>query len=164
METVASADGTTIAFDQYGDGPPVIMAVAAFNTRSATEPLARALAVWPRLRARLHGERDRVANAANLSALVYNALPSDERARAVFYGRDYGEAAALDIYGPALHGPPVVAGNNNYFLWGPKQFDGSVVIVLDGITRLVEAPLAGHELRRVAGALDRSLRRLRRRA
>lgn len=44
MNTVASADGTTIAFDRYGDGPPVIMAVAAFNTRSATEPLARELA------------------------------------------------------------------------------------------------------------------------
>ena len=44
MDTVTSADGTTIAFDQYGDGPPVIMAVAAFNTRSTTEPLARALA------------------------------------------------------------------------------------------------------------------------
>ena len=56
--------------------------------------------------------------AAKVSA-VYNALPSDERARAVFYGRDYGEAAALNIYGPALNGPPVVAGNNNYFLWGP---------------------------------------------
>ena len=26
-------------------------------------------------RALLHGERDRIANAANLSALVYNALP-----------------------------------------------------------------------------------------
>src|SRR2546430_1156508 len=44
MDTVASADGTTIAFDRYGDGPPVIMAVAAFNTRSTTDPLARALA------------------------------------------------------------------------------------------------------------------------
>lgn len=40
MNTVMSADGTTIAFDRYGDGPPVIMTVAAFNTRSATEPLA----------------------------------------------------------------------------------------------------------------------------
>jgi len=44
MDTVTSADGTTIAFDQYGDGQPVIMAVAAFNTRWTTEPLARALA------------------------------------------------------------------------------------------------------------------------
>jgi len=44
MDTVTSADGTLIAFDRYGDGPPVIMTEAAFCTRSATEPLARALA------------------------------------------------------------------------------------------------------------------------
>src|SRR5215472_1091439 len=44
MDTVTSADGTAIAFDRYGEGPPVIMTVAAFNTRSNTDPLARALA------------------------------------------------------------------------------------------------------------------------
>ena len=44
MNTVMSADGTVIAFDRFGGGPPVIMAVGAFNTRSATEPLAKALA------------------------------------------------------------------------------------------------------------------------
>jgi len=44
MNTAASADGTTIAFDRYGDGPPVLMAAGAFNTRATTEPLARALA------------------------------------------------------------------------------------------------------------------------
>jgi pimeloyl-ACP methyl ester carboxylesterase len=44
MNTAVSADGTMIAFDQYGDGPPVIMTVGAFNTRSQTEPLARTLA------------------------------------------------------------------------------------------------------------------------
>jgi pimeloyl-ACP methyl ester carboxylesterase len=43
MNTAVSADGTTIAFDRFGDGPPVIMTAGAFNTRSATEPLARAL-------------------------------------------------------------------------------------------------------------------------
>ena len=86
--------------------------------------------------------------AAKISA-VYNALPADERARAVFYGRDYGEAAALDVYGPALNGPPVIAGHNNYYLWGPKDFDGSVVIVLDGdVTPLMKnysnVQLVGH--------------------
>jgi pimeloyl-ACP methyl ester carboxylesterase len=44
MNTVTSADGTVIAFDQFGGGPPVIMTAGAFNTRSTTEPLARALA------------------------------------------------------------------------------------------------------------------------
>ena len=43
MGTAISADGTAIAFDRFGEGPPVIMVVGAFNTRSTTEPLARAL-------------------------------------------------------------------------------------------------------------------------
>ena len=44
MKTVTSADGTTIAFDRFGSGPPLIMVAAAFNTRSgSTEPLAVAL-------------------------------------------------------------------------------------------------------------------------
>jgi pimeloyl-ACP methyl ester carboxylesterase len=43
MRTVTSADGTKIAFDQLGEGPPVIMVVGAFNTRATTGPLAAAL-------------------------------------------------------------------------------------------------------------------------
>jgi pimeloyl-ACP methyl ester carboxylesterase len=57
MDTVASADGTMIAFDRYGDGPPVIMTVGAFNTRSQTEPLAKALA--PRFTALNYDRRGR---------------------------------------------------------------------------------------------------------
>ncbi len=44
MKTVTSPDGTMIAFDQFGAGAPIIMAAGAFNDRSTTEPLARALA------------------------------------------------------------------------------------------------------------------------
>jgi pimeloyl-ACP methyl ester carboxylesterase len=43
MRTVTSTDGTAIAFDQLGSGPPLIMVVGAFNTRSTTGPLAAAL-------------------------------------------------------------------------------------------------------------------------
>jgi pimeloyl-ACP methyl ester carboxylesterase len=43
MGTAVSADGTRIAFDQFGDGPPVILVVGAFNDRSTGGPLADAL-------------------------------------------------------------------------------------------------------------------------
>jgi pimeloyl-ACP methyl ester carboxylesterase len=43
MKTAISADGTRIAFDQTGEGPPVILVVGAFNDRATGEPLARAL-------------------------------------------------------------------------------------------------------------------------
>jgi pimeloyl-ACP methyl ester carboxylesterase len=44
MNTVTSADATTIAFDHLGAGAPIILAAGAFNDRSTTAPLARALA------------------------------------------------------------------------------------------------------------------------
>jgi len=89
--------------------------------RGAQSPL-------PQYFADMFGWREMAAKVAS----VYQSLPPADRERAVFFGRNYGEAAALDIYGPALGGPPVISGHNNYFLWGPRGFDGSVMIVVGG--------------------------------
>jgi pimeloyl-ACP methyl ester carboxylesterase len=43
MEAVLSADGTRIAFERLGSGPPLILVVGAFNLRATTAPLADAL-------------------------------------------------------------------------------------------------------------------------
>lgn len=65
------------------------------------------------------------------ASAIYRGLPADERAHAAIVTRNYGEAAALDFYG--LHDalPPVVSGQNQYFLWGPPQ-DGASTIILVG--------------------------------
>ena len=44
MDTHLSQDGTRIAFDRTGEGPPVVIVVGAFNDRSTAAPLAEALA------------------------------------------------------------------------------------------------------------------------
>jgi len=44
MNKVASADGTTIAYERFGDGEPVILISAALCDRTATLPLAEQLA------------------------------------------------------------------------------------------------------------------------
>jgi len=44
MDQVLSRDGTPIAFDQTGHGPPIILVVGAFNDRSTAAPLAAVLA------------------------------------------------------------------------------------------------------------------------
>jgi pimeloyl-ACP methyl ester carboxylesterase len=44
FETVASADGTPIAFERAGEGPPVILIGGAFNDRSTVAGLADVLA------------------------------------------------------------------------------------------------------------------------
>ena len=63
---------------------------------------------------------------------IYAALPPEEQARTVFLARNYGEAAAIDVFGETMPLPPSVSGHNNYFLWGPRGHDGSVVIRLGG--------------------------------
>ena len=67
-------------------------------------------------------------------AAVYRSLPPEDRARAVFYGENYGEAAAIDVFGKQLGLPPAIAGHNNYYIWGPRGHDGSVVIIIGGST------------------------------
>jgi pimeloyl-ACP methyl ester carboxylesterase len=43
MGGVTSTDGTHIAFERSGDGPPIIFVVGAFNDRTTAQPLAKLL-------------------------------------------------------------------------------------------------------------------------
>jgi hypothetical protein len=43
MDKVQSEDGTEIAFDHTGWGPPLVLAVGAFSDRSSTKTLAHGL-------------------------------------------------------------------------------------------------------------------------
>ena len=52
-------------------------------------------------------------------ARVYHALPADQRARAVIVAGNYGEAGALDFYGPRYGLPPVVSAAGSYWFFGP---------------------------------------------
>jgi hypothetical protein len=63
-------------------------------------------------------------------ARVYNALPPAERAKAAIFCQDYGEAGAIDFYGPKLGLPKAISGHLTYWYWGPRGHTGEVVIVL----------------------------------
>jgi pimeloyl-ACP methyl ester carboxylesterase len=43
MDKVRSEDGTAIAFDRVGEGPPIVLVLGAFNDRATGAPLAAAL-------------------------------------------------------------------------------------------------------------------------
>jgi 4-amino-4-deoxy-L-arabinose transferase-like glycosyltransferase len=60
---------------------------------------------------------------------AYAALPSADRAKAAIFTSNYGEASAIDVYGSGL--PPALSGNNQYYLWGPRGYDGSVVLAVN---------------------------------
>lgn len=61
---------------------------------------------------------------------VYAALPASERAQACILTVNYGEAGALELLGTRYHLPPVISGHNNYYLWGPRNCTGAVLIAV----------------------------------
>jgi hypothetical protein len=65
---------------------------------------------------------------AQRTADVYASLPLADREKAAILASNYGEAASIDIFGKGL--PPALSGNNQYYLWGPRGYDGSVVIAV----------------------------------
>jgi len=68
-------------------------------------------------------------NVADGIAEVYRDLPAADRAGCAILAGNYGEAGAIDYYGPALGLPKAISGHNNYFYWGPRGYTGSCVIV-----------------------------------
>jgi Dolichyl-phosphate-mannose-protein mannosyltransferase len=61
---------------------------------------------------------------------VYRSIPADQRAGAGIFTANYGEAGAIDLYGPARGLPPAYSGQNALAAWGPPAASTSPVIVV----------------------------------
>jgi hypothetical protein len=64
-------------------------------------------------------------------ARYYNSLPPEVRRKTAIYAGNYGEAGAIDLYGPKYGLPPAISGHQNYFLWGTHGFTGESVILIE---------------------------------
>ena len=67
-------------------------------------------------------------NQAKVVAEVFRRLSSEEQADCIIFAGNFGEAGAIDFYGPALRLPPVTAIHQNYYFWGPPAKSGNLVI------------------------------------
>jgi hypothetical protein len=75
-------------------------------------------------------------------AAVYESLPPAERATAVIFTANYGEAGAVDLLGRPRGLPRAISGHNNYWLWGPPESGGGTVIAVGSRRERLE-PLFG---------------------
>jgi hypothetical protein len=67
---------------------------------------------------------------AEVVAGVFHALSPEEQSRVAIFTKNYGQAGAIDYFGPSLGLPHAISGHNNYYLWGPQQYTGEVVIAV----------------------------------
>lgn len=80
----------------------------------------------PQVYADMHGWE----NMARTVATAFWRLPASDRARCVLFARNYGEAGALEHFGPGLGLPTVLCGHQNYWYWRPSGLSGDVMLVL----------------------------------
>jgi hypothetical protein len=66
-----------------------------------------------------------------LIAREYHALPTAAQARTTILAGNYGEAGALDRYGPADGLPTAYSGHNNFWLWGPPPAADTAAIAIN---------------------------------
>ncbi|MDQ3850973.1 MAG: glycosyltransferase family 39 protein [Actinomycetota bacterium] len=114
---VSAAIGALIAL-------PVLPAASTGPVLAVNEDVGETIG-WPRF--------------AETVAAVYRTLPSARRA--VILTGNYGEAGAIDRYGPALGLPRAYSGHNAYGEWGPPPDGGAPVIAIGIRPRLLAAHL-----------------------
>jgi hypothetical protein len=64
-------------------------------------------------------------------ASVYNSLPPEERAKTAILAGNYGGAGAIDFFGPRFGLPKSISAHQNYYYWGPRQYTGESIILLE---------------------------------
>ncbi|MFI5711877.1 alpha/beta fold hydrolase [Kribbella sp. NPDC051620] len=138
MDTTRSADGTTIAYDRYGSGTPLILVNGALSDRSGSQPLAEALA--PDFTVISYDRRGR-GDSGDTSPYSVAREIQDLRAlidavggSAAVYGHSSGAAltaiaaSSLPITSVVLHEPPY--GPDDEESQQQSDDDGAVVLRL----------------------------------
>ena len=88
---------------------------------------------------------------AAAAAKVYGSLSPEERQKTAILTSNFGEAAAIDFFGPRYGLPGSICPHQSYFLWGPRNATGEIVI---RIGSPIEDVRAAYENVAVAARLD----------
>ncbi|HUP62885.1 MAG TPA: hypothetical protein VNA69_21005 [Thermoanaerobaculia bacterium] len=90
----------------------------------------------------MHGWPEMAATVAR----VYDTLTPEEKAKCAIFGQNYGQAGAIDFYGPRYGLPKAISAHQNYFFWGPRGATGEIMIVMDDDRETLEQLFAHVEV------------------
>ena len=86
----------------------------------------KALSDLPQFYADMFGWKEK----AEAVAQAYNLLTPEEKSMCAIYSDNYGRCGAIDLFGKELGLPHAIGSHNNYWIWGPGNATGAVLIVL----------------------------------
>jgi len=81
----------------------------------------------PQIFADMVGWEDRVRIVAD----YVHSLPPEEQKVTAIGASNYGDAAAVDLFGPKYGLPKAISTANNYWIWGPRGYTGESLILMD---------------------------------
>jgi hypothetical protein len=108
---------------------PVKMFIAYSRTLGITQQKFenQPLRELPQIYADMYGWEERVKIVAD----YFHSLPPDEQKVTAIGASDYGQAGAVDLFGPKYGLPKSISTNNNYWIWGPRGYHGESIILMN---------------------------------
>ena len=86
------------------------------------------LAELPQFYADMHGWKEKAKDVAT----VYNTLSDEDKKKCAIVSSNYGRCGAIDFFGKEYGLPKSIGTHNNYWQWGPGDYNGEVLIILGG--------------------------------
>jgi hypothetical protein len=65
-------------------------------------------------------------------AKAFHALSPGDQKKCVIFSNNYGRCGAIDFFGAQYGLPKSIGEHNNYWIWGPRDFNGELLIILGG--------------------------------
>jgi hypothetical protein len=125
------------------------LAVGAVVGVAFTVPIPPVNSTWWRIGIKVSDDwREEIGwqELADTVALLRNSLPAQDRARLGILAGNYGEAGAIDLYGPSYGLPKAISGTNSYWLRGYGEPPPETLIVLGFSRWFVERTFESCEL------------------
>jgi hypothetical protein len=98
-----------------------------------TQPIGQVTSPWWRFVSSVNSEikeeigwPELVKEVAN----IYSSLPEEEKSHTGIFARNYGEAGAINLYGPAYGLPTAISGMNTYWLKGYGNSPPQTLIIM----------------------------------
>ncbi len=83
----------------------------------------------PQFYADMFGWKEKAKDVAD----VYNTLSEDDKKKCAIIASNYGRCGAIDFFGEQYGLPKSIGTHNNYWIWGPRDYNGDVLIILGGV-------------------------------